>query len=139
MVVFAFGMHRRASLPKSVCSIFWKFVFLAVYLRPLHRVNLSGLFYSPRDFGDDYDDDARDDEKDENRGDNESGGSNEVQWPPFRRVGTFDPFCDDQRLTVVELAFCPLTKVLAVGGYGGFVVLSTLDLREREASLAVRN
>ncbi|XP_065846367.1 LLGL scribble cell polarity complex component 2-like [Oscarella lobularis] len=117
----------------SIC--FWD--ASEVYLRPLHRVNLSGLFYSPRDFGDDYDDDARDDEKDENRGDNESGGSNEVQWPPFRRVGTFDPFCDDQRLTVVELAFCPLTKVLAVGGYGGFVVLSTLDLREREASLAM--
>eukprot|EP00118_Oscarella_pearsei_P017888 m.180085 g.180085 ORF g.180085 m.180085 type:complete len:824 (+) comp39237_c0_seq37:1568-4039(+) len=109
-----------------------------VCLRPLHRVNLSGLFYPPMQdpptVHKQNDQDDKEEEEKEGEG-REEEEEEEVKWPPFRRAGSFDPFCDDQRLTVVELAFCPLTKVLAVGSYGGFVVVTSLDLREREALL----
>ena len=30
----------------------------------------------------------------------------EDEWPPFRKVGHFDPFSDDPRLAVKKVAFC---------------------------------
>ncbi|CAG7825120.1 unnamed protein product [Allacma fusca] len=45
------------------------------------------------------------------------------EWPPFRKVGTFDPYSDDPRLAVKKLAFCPKSGYLAIGGTAGQVVI----------------
>lgn len=37
------------------------------------------------------------------------------EWPPFRKVGVFDPYSDDPRLAVKKIGFCPTTgKLLTV-------------------------
>lgn len=33
-------------------------------------------------------------------GENNDSQNDEEEWPPFRRVGTFDPYSDDPRLAV---------------------------------------
>lgn len=45
------------------------------------------------------------------------------EWPPFRKVGVFDPYSDDPRLAVKKIGFCPTTGVLVVGGTAGQVVV----------------
>ena len=58
---------------------------------------------------DDFDDDLpRDDDE-------------EDEWPPFRKVGSFDPYSDDPRLAVKKLLFCGETGILVVGGTAGQV------------------
>lgn len=48
------------------------------------------------------------------------------EWPPFRKVGMFDPYSDDPRLAVKKLAFCGESGRLVVGGTAGQVVMATL-------------
>ena len=43
----------------------------------------------------------------------------EDEWPPFRKVGQYDPYSDDPRLAVKKLWFCPSSGRLAVGGTAG--------------------
>lgn len=51
----------------------------------------------------------------------------EDEWPPFRKVGTFDPYSDDPRLAVKKISFCAKTGVLVIGGTAGqLVVVSCL-------------
>lgn len=52
--------------------------------------------------------------------------SDEEDWPPFKRVGSFDPYSDDPRLAVKKVMLCPLSGVLAVAGAAGHVVVSEL-------------
>lgn len=47
----------------------------------------------------------------------------EDEWPPFRKVGTFDPYSDDPRLAVKKISFCPKSGVLVVGGTAGQLVI----------------
>ena len=58
---------------------------------------------------DDFDDDLPRDDDDED------------EWPPFRKVGSFDPYSDDPRLAVKKLLFCGETGILVVGGTAGQV------------------
>ena len=46
----------------------------------------------------------------------------EFQWPPYRKVSTYDPFDDDSRLAIRLIEFCPYTCKLCVGGEGGQVL-----------------
>ncbi|KAH9400708.1 Lethal(2) giant larvae protein 1 [Tyrophagus putrescentiae] len=48
------------------------------------------------------------------------------EWPPFRKVGNFDPYTDDHRLAVRKIALCPVKGVLAVGGTAGQVIVFDL-------------
>lgn len=51
----------------------------------------------------------------------------EDEWPPFRKVGTFDPYSDDPRLAVKKVSFCAKSGVLVIGGTAGqLVVVSTM-------------
>ena len=60
------------------------------------------------------------------------------EWPPFRKVGTFDPYSDDPRLAVKKIAFCPKSGVLSVGGTAGQVVIvTTLKKSEEQVKLEV--
>lgn len=48
-------------------------------------------------------------------------------WPPFKKVGSFDPYSDDPRLAVKKVALCPDTGVLAVAGTAGHVIIASLS------------
>lgn len=51
----------------------------------------------------------------------------EDEWPPFRKVGTFDPYSDDPRLAVKKISFCHKSGVLVIGGTAGqLVIVSSL-------------
>ncbi|CAJ0566594.1 unnamed protein product, partial [Mesorhabditis spiculigera] len=45
------------------------------------------------------------------------------EWPPFRKVGDYDPCSDDVRLSVQRLAFDPKTGTIAVGCRGGHALV----------------
>jgi lethal(2) giant larvae protein len=47
----------------------------------------------------------------------------EDEWPPFRKVGHFDPFSDDPRLAVKKVAFCAKSGRLMIGGTAGQVLI----------------
>jgi len=47
-------------------------------------------------------------------------------WPPFKKVGTFDPYADDPRFVIQKVLLCPITKVMLVGGSGGQVMIYDL-------------
>ena len=46
----------------------------------------------------------------------------EDEWPPFKKVGSFDPYTDDYRLAVKKVSFCGKSGRLIVGGTAGQVV-----------------
>ena len=48
-------------------------------------------------------------------------------WPPFKKVGAFDPLLDDSRLVILKLALCPVTQLLIVGGAAGQVLFYDLS------------
>ncbi|XP_012153165.1 LLGL domain-containing protein l(2)gl isoform X2 [Megachile rotundata] len=51
----------------------------------------------------------------------------ENEWPPFRKVGTFDPYSDDPRLAVKKVLLCPLSSTLVVAGTAGHVITATVS------------
>ncbi|XP_054013491.1 lethal(2) giant larvae protein homolog 1 isoform X5 [Hylaeus anthracinus] len=51
----------------------------------------------------------------------------EDEWPPFRKVGTFDPYSDDPRLAVKKVLLCPLSSTLVVAGTAGHVITATVS------------
>ena len=54
-------------------------------------------------------------------------------WPPFKKVGAFDPLLDDTRFVILKLALCPITQLLIVGGAGGQVIFYNLAKEGIEA------
>lgn len=91
----------------------------------LHGITMTPLatFKSSKFFKtDDFDDD-------ENRIDEED----EEEWPPFRKVGMFDPFSDDPRLAVKKLGYCAETNQLMVGGTAGQVLVCALGEAKEES------
>ncbi|XP_061377148.1 lethal(2) giant larvae protein homolog 1 isoform X1 [Danaus plexippus] len=57
---------------------------------------------------------------------NNDSQNDEEEWPPFRRVGTFDPYSDDPRLAVKRVLLCPLSGMLTIGGAAGHIVIASL-------------
>ncbi|CAL7936360.1 unnamed protein product [Xylocopa violacea] len=51
----------------------------------------------------------------------------EDEWPPFRKVGTFDPYSDDPRLAVKKVLLCPLSSTLVVAGTAGHMITATIS------------
>ena len=64
-------------------------------------------------------------------------GQSEYSWPPYRRVGKFDPFGDDPRLAIHHIKFCQLTQTLCVGGAGGQVITFSLNSTQNDVRLEV--
>lgn len=62
-------------------------------------------------------------------------GEMEEEWPPFRKVGTFDPYSDDPRLGIQKISMCPLSETLAVAGTAGQVIILQMEREEREQEL----
>ena len=59
-------------------------------------------------------------------------------WPPYRKVGQYDPFSDDQRLAITILEFCMTSHILCIGGTGGQVLLFTLANTKKSSKIEVR-
>lgn len=95
-----------------------------VALRPLYKLTTSNFFHS--------DDIALDSTID----DDEDNG-----WPPFKKVGFFDPYSDDPRLAVKKLALCPVSGVLVVAGTAGHIIIAELkeEAKEEEIPVTVMN
>nr|CAH7767704.1 unnamed protein product [Callosobruchus chinensis] len=51
----------------------------------------------------------------------------EEEWPPFRKVGIFDPYSDDPRFAIKKVVLCPLSGTLVVAGTAGQVVIAKFD------------
>lgn len=63
--------------------------------------------------------------------------ADDEEWPPFKKVGAFDPLLDDHRLVVLKLALCPVSQLLVVGGAAGqvfFYDLSKENVEKPEVS-----
>ena len=52
----------------------------------------------------------------------------EEEWPPFKKIGSFDPYTDDYRLAIKKVAFCEKSGRLIVGGTAGQVVTFELNM-----------
>jgi len=52
------------------------------------------------------------------------------EWPPFRRVGSFDPFSDDPRFAIKTVELCPTSGLLLVGGIAGQLLFCRLECKK---------
>ncbi|XP_021562283.1 lethal(2) giant larvae protein homolog 2 [Carlito syrichta] len=59
----------------------------------------------------------------------------EEEWPPLRKVGSFDPYSDDPRLGIQKIFLCKYSGYLAVAGTAGQVLV--LELNDEAAEQAV--
>jgi lethal(2) giant larvae protein len=53
-------------------------------------------------------------------------------WPPFRKVGTFDPYSDDPKLGIQKIFLCPQRHVLVVAGTAGQVLIMSINENAKE-------
>lgn len=51
----------------------------------------------------------------------------EENWPPFRKVGTFDPYSDDPKLGIQKIFMCANKEILVVAGTAGQVLLMSMS------------
>ncbi|XP_053550669.1 lethal(2) giant larvae protein homolog 1 [Bombina bombina] len=80
-----------------------------VSLKPLYRIGTAGIFQTDCDHNDSL------------------NQSNDEDWPPFRKVGCFDPYSDDPRLGIQKIALCKYSGKMLVAGTAGQVLLMDLS------------
>ncbi|XP_063618266.1 lethal(2) giant larvae protein homolog 1 [Cydia splendana] len=68
-------------------------------------------------------------------GETNDSQTDEEEWPPFKRVGTFDPYSDDPRLAVKRVILCPLSGMLTIGGAAGHIVIASLKTSSNTAEV----
>ncbi|XP_061713707.1 lethal(2) giant larvae protein homolog 1 isoform X2 [Cydia pomonella] len=68
-------------------------------------------------------------------GETNDSQTDEEEWPPFKRVGTFDPYSDDPRLAVKRVILCPLSGMLTIGGAAGHIVIASLKASTNTAEI----
>nr|CAH0108278.1 unnamed protein product [Daphnia galeata] len=68
---------------------------------------------------------------------NDEADIDEDEWPPFRKIGVFDPYSDDPRLAVKKLCLCPVTGLLIVAGTAGQVVVAELSETQAEKEVPI--
>jgi len=61
--------------------------------------------------------------------------ADDESWPPFRKTGLFDPYCDDPRLAIQKLALCTNTETLIVAGTAGQILTFQLTSSPAEIHL----
>ncbi|XP_023670840.1 lethal(2) giant larvae protein homolog 1-like [Paramormyrops kingsleyae] len=83
-----------------------------VSLKPLYKLSTANIFQTDCDHGD-------------------SLTQPEEEWPPFRKVGCFDPYSDDPRLGIQKICLCKYSGKLVVAGTAGQVLV--MDLSEDES------
>ncbi|KAF3859078.1 hypothetical protein F7725_021477, partial [Dissostichus mawsoni] len=80
-----------------------------VCLYPMYKLSTAGVFHTDAD-----------------PNDNMNQGT-EGEWPPFRKVGCFDPYSDDPRLGVQKIHLCKYSGYLTVAGTAGQILMLELN------------
>ncbi|XP_039632171.1 lethal(2) giant larvae protein homolog 1 [Polypterus senegalus] len=80
-----------------------------VSLKPLYKLNTASIFHTDCEHNDSL---------------TQPG---EEEWPPFRKVGCFDPYSDDPRLGIQKISLCKYSGKLVVAGTAGQVLLMELN------------
>ncbi|XP_056325050.1 LLGL scribble cell polarity complex component 2 isoform X1 [Danio aesculapii] len=88
-----------------------------VCLYPMYKLSTAGVFHTDAD-----------------PNDNMNQGS-EGEWPPFRKVGCFDPYSDDPRLGIQKIHLCKYSGYLTVAGTAGQILV--LELNDEAAEQVV--
>uniref|UniRef100_A0A7N8X7D8 LLGL scribble cell polarity complex component 2 n=1 Tax=Mastacembelus armatus TaxID=205130 RepID=A0A7N8X7D8_9TELE len=88
-----------------------------VCLYPLYKLSTAGVFHTDAD-----------------PNDNMNQGT-EGEWPPFRKVGCFDPYSDDPRLGIQKIHLCKYSGYLTVAGTAGQILV--LELNDEAAEQTV--
>uniref|UniRef100_A0AAQ4NZH6 LLGL scribble cell polarity complex component 2 n=1 Tax=Gasterosteus aculeatus aculeatus TaxID=481459 RepID=A0AAQ4NZH6_GASAC len=88
-----------------------------VCLYPSYKLSTAGVFHTDAD-----------------PNDNMNQGT-EGEWPPFRKVGCFDPYSDDPRLGVQKIHLCKYSGYLTVAGTAGQILV--LELNDEAAEQTV--
>uniref|UniRef100_A0A672N381 LLGL scribble cell polarity complex component 2 n=1 Tax=Sinocyclocheilus grahami TaxID=75366 RepID=A0A672N381_SINGR len=88
-----------------------------VCLYPMYKLSTAGAFLTDAD-----------------PNDNMNQGS-EGEWPPFRKVGCFDPYSDDPRLGIQKIHLCKYSGYLTVAGTAGQILV--LELNDEAAEQTV--
>uniref|UniRef100_T1IK87 Uncharacterized protein n=1 Tax=Strigamia maritima TaxID=126957 RepID=T1IK87_STRMM len=68
----------------------------------------------------------------------EQNAIEEEEWPPFRKVGTFDPYSDDPRLAIKKITLCPYSGSMVIAGTAGQVLVLHLNTNEVEREIEVK-
>ncbi|KJH40323.1 LLGL2 protein [Dictyocaulus viviparus] len=53
------------------------------------------------------------------------------EWPPFKKVGDYDPFCDDAALSIQKIVFDEKSGHIVAGARGGHVLLYSIEETDR--------
>ncbi|XP_045923961.1 LLGL scribble cell polarity complex component 2 isoform X2 [Micropterus dolomieu] len=88
-----------------------------VCLHPMYKLGTAGVFHTDAD-----------------PNDNMNQGT-EGDWPPFRKVGCFDPYSDDPRLGIQKIHLCKYSGYLTVAGTAGQILV--LELNDEAAEQTV--
>lgn len=59
----------------------------------------------------------------------------EEEWPPFRKVGCFDPYSDDPRLGIQKISLCKYSSRLVVAGTAGQVIVMEFNDEKSERKM----
>ncbi|KAM6957462.1 LOW QUALITY PROTEIN: lethal(2) giant larvae protein homolog 1 [Aplochiton taeniatus] len=97
-----------------------------VALTPIYKLSTASVFHTDCDPCDDPHDPSNDPE-----------GQQEEEWPPFRKVGCFDPYSDDPRLGIQKISLCKYSSKLLVAGTAGQVIVMGLSDERSDHSVAV--
>ncbi|XP_053197208.1 LLGL scribble cell polarity complex component 2 isoform X3 [Scomber japonicus] len=88
-----------------------------VCLYPMYKLSTAAVFHTDAD-----------------PNDNMNQGT-EGEWPPFRKVGCFDPYSDDPRLGIQKIHLCKYSGYLIVAGTAGQILV--LELNDEAAEQTV--
>uniref|UniRef100_A0A3B5MK30 Lethal giant larvae homologue 2 domain-containing protein n=1 Tax=Xiphophorus couchianus TaxID=32473 RepID=A0A3B5MK30_9TELE len=88
-----------------------------VCLYPLYKLSTAAVFNADADLNDNMSQSA------------------EGEWPPFRKVGCFDPYSDDPRLGIQKIHLCKYSGYLTVAGTAGQILM--LELNDEAAEQTV--
>uniref|UniRef100_A0A8C9EXV2 LLGL scribble cell polarity complex component 1 n=1 Tax=Pavo cristatus TaxID=9049 RepID=A0A8C9EXV2_PAVCR len=90
-----------------------------VSLKPLYKLGTANIFQTDCEHNDSL---------------NQAG---EEEWPPFRKVGCFDPYSDDPRLGIQKITLCKYTSKMVVAGTAGQVLVMELNDDKSEHAVSV--
>ncbi|KAI5103352.1 lethal(2) giant larvae protein-like 2, partial [Silurus meridionalis] len=88
-----------------------------VCLYPIYKLSTAAVFHTDAD-----------------PNDNMNQGT-EGEWPPFRKVGCFDPYSDDPRLGIQKIHLCKYSGYLNVAGTAGQILV--LEMNDEAAEQTV--
>uniref|UniRef100_A0A3P8RQD3 LLGL scribble cell polarity complex component 1 n=1 Tax=Amphiprion percula TaxID=161767 RepID=A0A3P8RQD3_AMPPE len=88
-----------------------------VALTPVYKLSTANVFHTDCDPSDDPQDPSDDPDMQQQ----------EEEWPPFRKVGCFDPYSDDPRLGIQKISLCKYSNKLVVAGTAGQVIVLGLS------------